>query len=97
MSRLIERELAAVGKLQRGEQSPASVGDRLRERDPLVLELGHRRVQIVGDEVELVTRRNARPLSASVEKMITWAPVITAARTLTETATRSAPMSPAHC
>jgi hypothetical protein len=56
MPRLVERELAAVRKRKGSEQSPAGVRDRSRERDPLGLQLCHRRVQVVGHEVQLVTR-----------------------------------------
>lgn len=55
MPRLIERELAAIGKLESGHQPPAGVVDRSRELDPLGVELCHRCVQVVCNEIQLIT------------------------------------------
>jgi hypothetical protein len=54
--RLVQSQLAAIGKLERGYQAPARVSDRPRELDPLGLELFDGGVHVVAHEVGLVMR-----------------------------------------
>lgn len=57
MPRLVERELAAVGELERGDQTPAEVRDRSRDPDAPSSEIINRRVHVVAHEIQLVARR----------------------------------------
>src|SRR5439155_6136208 len=51
---LVEAELAAIGHLDRCDESPAFVADRTAELDSFASEFGDRRVDVVAHEVELV-------------------------------------------
>jgi hypothetical protein len=56
MPRLIQSELAAVGELERGDQTPAGLRDRPRDPGAPLNEIVNRRVHVVTHEIQLAAR-----------------------------------------
>jgi hypothetical protein len=60
MSRLMPRQSASAGQFERGDQTPAGIGDGVGELDSLGLELIDCRVNVVAHEIHLMVRIIAR-------------------------------------
>ena len=57
---LVQGKLATIGQPQVGHPSPSGIFDPRRELDTFVLELLHRRLDVVADEVDLVVAFSVR-------------------------------------